>query len=193
MKLHNSTVLKALLPVVAVVVLTGTAHADLMYSFDVNASGGFPALTFSFTTPTFVTVGQSPAFSRSPTTVTDGTNSWALVNDLAGQTATPAFGCFDFFTANDVTADVNCGFSGFDTSAIVSLFVGGPLPTQVGTYTLSGSETFDPGHIFLPASGQLVITSTTVPEPSALVLLSSALVAVGLFLLQKQRWNPACG
>ena len=76
------TVLAVALSALALVTLTGTAHADLLYQFDVHEttmpSLGFQSFSFSFTVPTFVATGQSPAFT--PFTITTsgsiGTHSY---------------------------------------------------------------------------------------------------------------------
>ena len=76
------------------------AHADLMYQFDVHetTSLGFQPFSFSFTVPTFVTAGQSPAFT--PFTVTFGTHSYKMINDLAGTFPGPTI----FYTTNEKEA-----------------------------------------------------------------------------------------
>ena len=72
----------------------GLARASLVYDFNIGAAGGIDAFSFSFTVPSFVGEGQSPAFA--PFTVTDGTHAWTMINDLTGHTAGVPSGCFMF-------------------------------------------------------------------------------------------------
>jgi hypothetical protein len=76
------TVLVVALSALLLVTLAGTAHADLLYQFDVTPDSFASPFSFSFTVPTFVTFGQSPAFT--PFTVTAGTHSYKMINDLVG-------------------------------------------------------------------------------------------------------------
>jgi hypothetical protein len=71
--------------------LAGAAHGSVLYQFNVTATGGIDPFSFSFTVPSFVTAGQSPAFT--PFNVTDGTHTWTMINDLA---AIGAVSCFLF-------------------------------------------------------------------------------------------------
>src|SRR5215469_5210472 len=79
------TVLVVALSALPLVTLVGTAPADLLYQFDVHetTSFGFQPFSFSFTVPTFVTAGQSPAFA--PFTITTsgsiGTHSYKITSN----------------------------------------------------------------------------------------------------------------
>jgi len=73
-RLRLLTVLVVALSALSLFTLAGTAHADLLYQFDVTDGGFLCPFSFSFTVPTFVTLGQSPAFT--PFTVTAGPHSY---------------------------------------------------------------------------------------------------------------------
>jgi hypothetical protein len=82
------------LSLLAFCTLAGTARADLLYQFSLNASEGIEASSFSLTVPTFVTAGESPEFT--PFTLTDGTHTWTFVDDLAASSG--GLTCFLFGT-----------------------------------------------------------------------------------------------
>jgi hypothetical protein len=64
------------------VCFTTGSQADEAYRFDYTAlSGPVESFSFSFTAPTLVIAGTSPDFT--PFTLTDGTNSWTMTNDVA--------------------------------------------------------------------------------------------------------------
>ena len=142
------TVLVVALSALPLVTLAGPAHADLLYQFDVHEVGGFGGATvgiqpfsFSFTVPTFVTAGQSPAFT--PFTVTFGTHSYKMINDLAGTAFGPT-GCFLFGTGGTGVILPGCTISvpTTDGDGTLQLDVPGGLPTATGMRTLGVSAGF---------------------------------------------------
>jgi len=186
----------AALSFVACCILAGSARADLLYQFSLNASGGIHAAAFSFTVPTFVTTGESPAFT--PFTLTDGTHTWTFVEGVAANLV--GLGCFAFGTGGTATLGPDCG-TGVQSSpdAAFLLQMDGGLPTATGTYSLDGRGIFDfPGgqqvlgiggapHL----TGNLVITIpiNPVPEPSMWLLVPTA---VGLAWLTSKK-TLRCG
>lgn len=192
------TVLVVALSALALVTLAGTAHADLLYQFDVHetTSLGFEPFSFSFTVPTFVTVGQSPAFT--PFTVTFGTHSYKMINDLANaMSGPPLTGCFVFGTGRTATIGPGCSFATSldDGDGAFELTTAGGLPTTTGMQTfaaegslgLFGIGNVAPGIVEPSFGGTLDVTSVTpVPEPASVALLSVGVVAVG-WRLRKRR------
>src|SRR5579863_2964845 len=82
----------------AVLLMSGAVSARasaLLYDFTFTpTSGTVKAFEFSFVVPSFVTNGQSPAFT--PFTITDGTNSATMTQDLFVYNLNS---CFEFVTA----------------------------------------------------------------------------------------------
>ena len=162
--------------------LCGSARASLVYEFDIGAAGGIDAFSFSFTVPSFVGEGQSPAFA--PFTVTDGTDTWTMINDLTGHTAGVPSGCFMFDNGGTSSLQPPCGVGVFappDGALTLALGVGVPLPTVTGAYTLSGSGLFDfaggQGTLHTSPVGTLDISGAPVPEPCTSIGLFSIAVA----------------
>jgi hypothetical protein len=196
-RLRLLTVLVVALSALPLVTLPGTAHADLLYQFDVHETTspliGFQPFSFSFTVPTFVTDGQSPAFT--PFTMTAGTHSYTMSDDLASIMAggPPLIGCFQFDTGRTASSAPGCGGGATDVDGDgqFELDVPGGLPTATGMYTIDPSSTgafgTGAGLAFPDFGGTLDITSvTSVPEPASLALLSLGIVAVG-WRLRKRR------
>lgn len=175
------------LPTLVFCACAGVAHADILYQFSVNADGPYEAFSFSFSVPTFVTNGQSPSFV--PFTVTDGTATWTLVDDLAG--SAPA--CFDFATEGDWVVDSPCGVEHIPSTGGLVQLVFSTLPTTTGDYTIQpySYEVFAEGDTVASAGayGTLVVTAT--PEPGSAILLLTGLTAVGLLIGKKGRRGHA--
>jgi hypothetical protein len=75
------------------------AVADsLTYTFNFDAKGGVDPFTVSFTTPSFVTSGQSITFT--PSNITDGTSTWSITQGEASQLGSGGPACLEFATAN---------------------------------------------------------------------------------------------
>jgi hypothetical protein len=180
-----SVVTKMLLSVFA---FSGIARANLVYDFHIDAAGGVDAFSFSFTVPDFVDDGQSAAFA--PFTVTDGTHSWTMSNDLAGHTPGVPLGCFMFDNGGTSSLQPPCGVGVFappDGALVLSLDAA-PLPTATGVFTLSGSGLFDfvGGTLNTSPLGTLDITGAAVPEPRTCTGLFSIAVAALAWKRRKQ-------
>jgi hypothetical protein len=171
----------------AVCLAGGIAHADIEYQFNVNATGPMDAFSFSFTSPTFVGGGATPAFT--PFTVMDDLtpqNSWTMTQDLVCGNPT----LFEFGTAGadlfSITTGAfpGCGF-GLNAGTDGGFFLDvSALPTATGTYGINGGN-----GIFgfgasqaLPRNftGSLTVSNVSaVPEPTSILLFGSILGAVG--------------
>src|SRR5579863_2124405 len=103
--LFNRIALAVLLTLCAVSARAG----PLVYDFSFTpTSGPVEAFEFSFVVPSFVTNGQTPAFT--PFTITDGTNSVTMTQDLFVYNINS---CFEFGTAvNSSLGDCTTGESG---------------------------------------------------------------------------------
>lgn len=172
-----------------------SARADEMYTLSfATTSGQIESFGFSFIVPTFVTTGQSPAFT--PFTITDGTNTSAPLSlDLAENLGSGA-SCFSFATATNATIDpppngpCNSEWNAPNGGFVQFLFLGNALPTAEGTYTGPGSVA---GFYFGPSSadfsigtGVLTISApSSVPEPTSVILMSTTLLEVA-FVARKR-------
>lgn len=171
-----------------------SARADILYNFSFTPTSTLygteiEAFSFSFTVPAFVTSGESPAFS--PVTMTDGVNSATLTGDLAENAA--GLSCFTFATAANATlySDCGTGLNPPNGGSFVADFEGASLPTAVGTYT---TEVGDAVFYYGPGGGstnldstygKVVMTVSSVPEPSSVILTASMLLAVALWTRKK--------
>lgn len=169
-----------LLAVLLLSVFVASARADQLYTFSFTQTGGqIESFAVSFTVPTFVTTGQSPSFT--PFTLTDGTHSVTLTEDLAVQGA--AFGDFEFDTPTDASLAATGGITWNPPAGGAVIFELSSLPTTDGTYDpaygggfyygASSSDVED-----LSGTAQLTISQT--PEPSSVILLLTTLLAVAL-------------
>ena len=90
----------------AIALAAPAARASLLYQFSYTSpTPTLNSFSFSLASPTFITSG-SPAFT--PFTVTDGTTSWTMTQDLVVQAN--GFSCFEFGTAYGATL-LGCGAS----------------------------------------------------------------------------------
>jgi hypothetical protein len=162
--------MRSLMLTLAVCITGGIAHADILYQFNVNVSSGpLDPFSFSFTAPTFVGDGDTPAFT--PFTVTDGTNSWTMTKDEISPVPGGVPGdCFEFGTDGALLETVTCTTG---TNAFLLEPTTGVIPTATGTYGLSGGALFAVGGAgglessFLTGS----LTISSVPEPTTSILL----------------------
>ena len=134
MKLQNSSAMRkhTFLAVFLLSVFAASARADLIYSFSFTpTSGSIESFAFSFDVPTYVTTGQSPAFD--PFTITDGTHSASITEDLAENITSGS--CFVFLTATGASSDSDCDVDVHPNGAAVLMEASGGLPTTTGTFT----------------------------------------------------------
>ena len=160
----------------------GVARASYIYDFDIDSNGGIDAFSFSFTVPDFVGDGQSPTFT--PFTVTDGTHTWTMINDLTGFTPGLPTACFAFDTGGTSSLQSQCAVGVFappDGALTLALAPGVLFPNATGVYALSGSGLFD----FVGAQATLItspvgtLTISSTPEPrGASILLGLAFLAL---------------
>ena len=166
-------------------VCAASSWADELYSFSftptqVFAGSEIQAFSFSFIVPTFVTSGQSPAFS--PVTMTDGVKSTTLSTDLALNSG--GISCFLFGTAVESTLGPSCSTSAVSPNGgYLFSFFSGSLPTSDGTYSTGAGDAtavFYSGGSFDETTGTLALTvssvSSTAPEPSPTMLTASILL-----------------
>jgi hypothetical protein len=173
------------------VAFCGSARASLVYDFNIDAAGGIDAFSFSFTVPNFVGEGQSPAFA--PFTITDGTHTWTMINDLTSLTAGVPTGCFMFDNGGTSSLNSPCSLGVYaPPDGALSLALSVPFPTATGVYTLSdNSGLFDfageQQTLVTAPAGTLDITGTPVPEPHTNVALLGIAVAALGWKLRKRR------
>ncbi len=166
----------------SMLVSCAAARASYIYDFNVHAADGIDAFSFSFTVPDFVADGQSPTFT--PFSVTDGTHTWTMVNDLTGFTPGLPTACFAFDTGGTSSLQSQCAVGVFappDGALTLALGPGVLFPNATGVYALSGSGLFD----FVGAQGTLItspvgtLTISSTPEPrGASILLGLAFLAL---------------
>lgn len=199
---------------VLVVVLMASAHfaqASLLYQFTFspkdlpgNVGNTIRPVTFSFTSPTFLTAGP---LNFTTFQITDGTSSWTLTDGVA--TVDGAY-CFNFGTTG---APNGCGYSfGGKPHAgdLLFLFAGTGLPTTVGVYPTNGSTPYGPAVAFanadLPAAtgfyrtggtGVLIVTGTgapaapSIPEPSTGAFLAIGMMGLWVRLRLRKSGRPS--
>lgn len=179
-------------------VLGLVCQADVLYTFTYTAvTGPVQNFSFSFTAPTFVTDGSSPAFT--PFSPTDGTNSWTMTKDLVALSdPSGANTCFMFGTPFATfgapppfgPCGIGVGGPGVNQGAIL-LETSGGLPSAPGIYstvhfsglldTPAGFEDINLGPISgsIDNTGTMTLVVTSVPEPSTLSLMAIGLLALG--------------
>lgn len=178
--------------------LVAGCQASELYTFSyAAATGPIQSFSFSFTSPTFVADGESPAFI--PFSVTDGAKSWAMTRDWVMMN--PPDGCFLFGTPKtDTIATAPCGMAlGGDNSGGLLLDFYGGLPSQSGIFPAnpffgvftepSGVHLMGPTAFGLASAGYVTLTITDVvaPEPSSLALMAIGFVAFAGILAKKTR------
>jgi hypothetical protein len=179
-----------------------------LYTFAYTAlSGPVESFSFSFTSPEFATAGTSPVFD--PFTVTDGTTSWTITQDLVELDVAPGVneGCFQFGTpfadlslgAPPILGPCSYGVGGPGDNQAAFQFVTSGLPTAPGIYTSIGSSgIFDTaggveriGQISsVDPTGTMTLDITDAPEPSGLGLVVAGLSVLCVLLVMKKSSSP---
>lgn len=156
-------------------VFAASARPDYLYTFSFTpTTGTIESFGFSFTVPTFVTTGQSPAFT--PFTMTDGTRTSAMMTqDFVYYDGTVGLECFEFGTATNAVLGPCGEASGSPNGGVLTLEAFSGLPTGTGIYSLPDSSasfnnTSPPG-VGSQGTGSLIISNTSVPEPASVVFL----------------------
>lgn len=185
--------------------LAFVCHADVVYTFSYTAtSGPVQDFSFSFTSPSFVTVGSSPAFT--PFTLTDGVNNWTMTQDkvdLADPTGLN-IGCFMFGTPSaelDLGGPPPFGPCSFIPHEGAFRFdINGGLPSALGIYpardfiggfdTPAGLESIG-GPLSLvgldTGTMSLDITNASIPEPTSLSLILIAVLVISAVPAARRR------
>jgi hypothetical protein len=163
---------------------TGSAGTLYLYQFSYEAtSGPIQSFSASFVSPDLLT-GSGAAFTVNPFTITDGNNTWVMVQGIATGEKTGGE-CLNFGTVSNVLSDCELPvFSDHDGGLLV--IFGDSLPTQPGTFTpdeVFGGFTIGPESaegFDVPGDGSFnfEITQVDVPEPTSLHL-----IVVGLALI----------
>lgn len=164
----------------AILIIAGTARADIEYSFDVNGAGSVKPFSFSFIAPTFVTAGESPAFT--PFTVSNNSGfQWTPVLDMAGFNSTSNYNCFEFVTdaPGTTTFDSNCegGFLTGPNAFLITLTASGPLPAATGLYNYNTEIAPVINGAVTVVFGTATLSITDVPEPASAALVGMVLAA----------------
>jgi len=178
--------------------LAGGAWATpVTYKFDYSpGSGPIQAFNFEFTSPDFVGIGQ---ISITPFTVTDGTTVWTMTRGVAGVNLVSS--CFQFATATNsgVFSDCSGSLGPPDGGVFLVSFTNPPappppLPIADGTYTTSFATLIAyNGIASTNSTGTVTLTVTSVPEPSAFLMVMFGCItslALGRFRL---RTGTPCG
>jgi hypothetical protein len=192
-----------LLALAFVVGIAAPARADYTYTFTYAANPGtaIHSFSFSFTVPAIITAppDSSPAFT--PFSVTDGTNSWTVSENVVGFSGIENEGCFGFRSATNASIGADgCGWAASNGGGVFTFNFAGGLPSGAGHYLPnvaggafvsnngSTNDAIAKGFVNVPDTGTfaLDIASSTlaVPEPCSLLLLGSGLSAA---LLRRQR------
>lgn len=163
----------------AILIIAGTARADIAYSFTVNGAGAIQPFSFSFTTPTFVTAGESPTFT--PFTVSNNTGTqWTPVLDIAGFNSGGNYNCFQFTTSAPGTKlNGSCGGLVTGSNAFsVLLSAGGPLPASTGIYNYDTAIVYVINGDGTLVTGTATLDITDVPEPVSVALVGTVITAL---------------
>ncbi len=184
----NTAVRKNLILAALLLSLMATAQADEMYILDFTPTENVDGLeidgfSLTFTVPTFVTTGQSPAF---PTlSLNDGSNAADLTEDLVLNVS--GVSCFDYQTPTNATTNDECGqtWEAPDGGVFEATFASA-LPDTAGTYTGYGIASFYSGiGGYNETEGTVQLKVTSVPEPTAPIVLLATLLLVA-FVARKR-------
>jgi hypothetical protein len=200
---HARGILRILTLAVLALGLSMPAVADsLAYTFNFDAKGGVDPFTVSFTTPSFLTSGQSITFT--PFNITDGTNTWSITQGEASQLGSGGPACLEFATASGgIINPCAAGTVGPPPGAGITIeLADGLLPTAIGTYAISHATVLvNPGEGSSSTDSSLEISSlntTPTPEPASISLVGIGVVLMGRRLYMrrgdlagKRRLDPA--